>query len=80
MRKVTFYLDQDKTPIINNEYMPLDMYTQIVDAITNDPQTDAVSVGEVKVPETEDTIESPVIDTPEENAEATVEEVENAAE
>ena len=63
MRKVTFYLDQDKTPIINNEYMPLDMYTQIVDAIINDPQTDAVSVGEVKNPEKEDNIESTVIDT-----------------
>lgn len=69
MRKVTFYLDQDKTPIINNEYMPLDMYTQIVDAIINDPQTDAVSVGEVKVPETEDNIESTVIDTPAEDTE-----------
>ena len=67
MRKVTFYLDQDKTPIINNEYMPLDMYTQIVDAITNDPQTDAVSVGEVKSTETEDTTEFPVIETPTED-------------
>ena len=67
MRKVTFYLDQDKTPIINNEYMPLDMYTQIVDAIINDPQTDAVSVGEVKNPEKEDNIESTVIDTPAED-------------
>ena len=64
MRKVTFYLDQDKTPIINNEYMPLDMYTQIVDAILNDPQTEAVSVGEVKVPDTEDTIEADVVETP----------------
>ena len=67
MRKVTFYLDQDKTPIINNEYMPLDMYTQIVDAIINDPQTDAVSVGEVKNTEKEYKIESTIIDTPAED-------------
>lgn len=45
MRKVTFYLDQDKTPVINNEYMPLDMYTQIVDAINSDPQTETITVG-----------------------------------
>jgi len=38
-RKVSFYLDGDRKPVINNEYMPLDMYEEIVDAIENDEMT-----------------------------------------
>lgn len=44
MRKISFYLDTDKTPIINNEYMPLDMYNAIVDAINEDPVTSTINV------------------------------------
>ena len=75
MRKVTFYLDQDKTPIINNEYMPLDMYTQIVDAIVNDPQTESVSVGEVKVPETDETLPAESVEEPKDVENINVEDV-----
>ncbi len=39
MKRVTFYLDEGGKPIINNEYMPLDMYMKIVDAINNNPKT-----------------------------------------
>ena len=39
MKRVTFYLDETGKPIINNEYMPLDMYTSIVVAINNNPKT-----------------------------------------
>ena len=62
MRKVTFYLDQDKKPIINNEYMPLDMYTQIVDAINNDPQTDNVNVSNIKDTKSEDSDDADSVD------------------
>lgn len=61
-RKVSFYLDQDKKPIINNEYMPLDMYTQIVDAIVNDPQTDAVSLSDEDIAGTDTEIDFPEFD------------------
>lgn len=75
MRKVTFYLDQDKTPIINNEYMPLDMYTQIVDAIVNDPQTESVSVGDVKSPETDETLPAESVEEPKDVENINVEDV-----
>jgi len=39
MRKVTFYLDDNNKPVINNEYMPLDMYYSICDAISNADET-----------------------------------------
>lgn len=39
MKKITFYIGQDGTPIINNEYMPLDMYNAILDAVKNSPET-----------------------------------------
>lgn len=41
-RKVSFYLDEDRKPVINNEYMPLDMYEEIVDAILADEMTNDV--------------------------------------
>lgn len=46
-RKVSFYLDQDRTPIITNEYMPLDLYMAIKNAIEENPETETVEVGEV---------------------------------
>lgn len=42
-RKVSFYLDPEKKPVINNEYMPLDMYQAIVDAIESDPTTETIT-------------------------------------
>jgi hypothetical protein len=54
-RKITFYLDDERKPVINNEYMPLDMYTQIVDAIENDPQTENINVVGSKDVKTETT-------------------------
>lgn len=44
-KTVTFYLDPDRKPIINNDYMPLMIYNAIVDAIANDPDTDEIEVG-----------------------------------
>ena len=59
-RKVSFYLDGDRKPIINNEYMPLDMYEEIVDAIENDEMTGNVEcVGCVKEEPKDDKIEEP---------------------
>lgn len=43
-RKITFYLDGDRKPILNNDYIPLDMYKSIVDAIINCPDTESVEV------------------------------------
>lgn len=42
MKRITFYLDENGKPIINNEYMPLDMYMAIITAINNDPKTSDV--------------------------------------
>ena len=42
MRKITFSLDSDHRPIVNNEYMPLAMYNAIVNAIEMSPETDNV--------------------------------------
>lgn len=45
-KSITFYLDADRKPIINNEYMPLMVYNAIVSAISSDPETAEVAVGE----------------------------------
>ena len=42
MKRITFYIDESGKPIINNEYMPLDMYMTIVDAINSNPKTSEV--------------------------------------
>ena len=44
-RTISFYLDADRRPILNNEYMPLSIYNAIVNAISNDPQTASVELG-----------------------------------
>lgn len=47
-RKVAFYLDTtsgDKKVVINNDYMPLDMYLAIQNAIEECPETDTITVG-----------------------------------
>ena len=46
MRKITFILDANHSPIVNNEYMPLAMYNAIVNAIEAAPETENVSVDE----------------------------------
>ena len=59
-RKVAFYIDStsdDKKIVINNDYMPLDMYLAIQTAIENCPETETINVTSP--------IESP-IDTPDE--------------
>lgn len=43
-KMVTFYLDQDRKPIINNDYMPLMIYNAIVNAIAEDPDTQGIDV------------------------------------
>ena len=39
MKRVSFYLDDNGKPVINNEYMPLDMYKAIINAINEHPKT-----------------------------------------
>ena len=43
-KSITFYLDADRKPIINNEYMPLIIYKSIVDAISADSDTASIDV------------------------------------
>ena len=43
-RKVQFYLDPERNPVIENEYMPLDLYMSIKDAIESDPKTESVEI------------------------------------
>ena len=47
VKKVTFYLTSDKKPIINNDYMPLDMYNAIVDAVNACPDTERALAGDI---------------------------------
>ena len=44
LKTVTFYLDNDRTPILNNEYMPLAMYNAIKDAVLQAPDTQSVEL------------------------------------
>lgn len=46
-KMVTFYLDKDRRPIINNDYMPLMIYNAIVNAISEDPDTQSIDVASV---------------------------------
>ncbi len=43
-KTVTFYLDANRKPILNNEYMPLSVYNAIVSAISADSDTSNVEV------------------------------------
>ena len=47
MRKITFMLDNNYKPIINNEYMPLAMYNAIVNAINDAPETENVAIEDI---------------------------------
>lgn len=44
LQKITFTLNSDKTPIINNEYMPVTIYNIIKSAIEADPVTSTINV------------------------------------
>ena len=57
-KSITFYLDADRKPIINNEYMPLIIYKSIVDAISADPDTASIDVnGTAEVDTPSDSVE-----------------------
>lgn len=59
LQKITFYLDDNRMPIINNEYMPVAIYNIIKAAIENDPMTAEIDVTNTAVPS--DTITEPAI-------------------
>lgn len=71
-RKVAFYLDStsgEKKVVINNDYMPLDMYLAIQSAIEDCPETDTISVNSSN-PDIETPINAPSevpTETPDEN-------------
>jgi len=65
MRKVTFYLDANNKPVINNEYMPLDMYYSICDAIENTPETKSGNFDNGDEPTDPQTPETPAPVVPE---------------
>ena len=44
MKKVTFYLTSDKTPVVNNDYMPYTMYNAILTAIQSAPETESAGL------------------------------------
>lgn len=44
LQRITFSLDSDRTPIINNEYMPVALYNKIKDAISSHEQTQSVNI------------------------------------
>lgn len=57
-KSITFYLDADRKPIINNEYMPLIIYKSIVDSISADPDTANIDVnGTAEVDTPSDSVE-----------------------
>lgn len=54
IKTVTFMLDQDRNPVINNDYMSVVMYNEIKDAIRNCPDTKSVDIESVpESPESE---------------------------
>ncbi len=61
-RKVSFYLDptsEEKKAVINNDYMPLDMYLAIQTAIEECPETDTIVLSKPVAG-----IEEPSVETP----------------
>lgn len=47
MKKVTFYISNDGVPVINNDYMPYELYNGILDAVKNCPETATVDTTKV---------------------------------
>lgn len=59
LQRITFTLDADRNPIINNEYMPVALYNKIKDAILSHEQTQSVDVnGGAEMPQTINTTPS----------------------
>ena len=56
-KTVTFYLDANRKPVINNDYMPLMVYNSIVAAIADDPDTAAIEIEQA--PSAAETTEDP---------------------
>lgn len=63
MKKVTFYISNDGVPVINNDYMPYELYNGILNAVKNCPETatvDTTKVDEIPAGEAEiDSAENP---------------------
>lgn len=69
-RTVSFYLDPERNPVINNEYMPLALYNAIKTAIVNSPDTaeiDTTSAGVADEPINMDDIETSLAEIPAED-------------
>ena len=68
IKTVSFSLDDDKNPIVNNDYMPRLMYNAIIDAISASPDLDVVDmetpVEGGEVPSETITPAEPPVDTP----------------
>ena len=58
LQRITFTLDADRNPIINNEYMPVALYNKIKDAILAHEQTQSVEVNGTA--STEEPVEEPM--------------------
>lgn len=52
-QKISFTLDAEANPIINNEYMPVSIYNIIKTAIENDPVTPTINVSDTSSQSTE---------------------------
>lgn len=48
LQKITFMLDSERNPIINNEYMPVSIYNLIKTAIETEPMTQEVDINTVQ--------------------------------
>ena len=64
LQRITFTLDADRNPIINNEYMPVALYNKIKDAILAHEQTQSVDVQGTASFEEPTTIEEPTSSEP----------------
>lgn len=75
MRKITFTLDGERKPIVNNEYMPLAMYNAIVNAIDTCPETENVDVTANGEPDNDGSGDGGAIPVPAEEPATTADEV-----
>jgi hypothetical protein len=64
LQRITFTLDADRNPIINNEYMPVALYNKIKDAILAHEQTQSVDVQGTASFDEPTTIEEPTSSAP----------------
>ena len=77
LKTVTFYLDPERNPILNNEYMPLAMYNAIKNAVVEAPDTQTVELipEEAENPSAEDLLPSTEISADDTVAEEPVEDM-----